>query len=67
MIIVFQRGLLDWLLPVWPDNTGPRPRPRPRPRPPREEIASSYYVRKRQLEEVMHMRGCVPNLETPIV
>ena len=30
------------------------------------EIASSYYVRKRQLEEVMHMRGCVPNSETPI-
>ena len=36
MIIVFQRGLLDWLLPVWSDNTGPRPRPRPRPRPPHE-------------------------------
>ena len=30
------------------------------------EIASSYYVRKRQLVEVMHMCGCVPNLETPI-
>ena len=30
------------------------------------EIASSYYVRKRQMEEVMHMCGCVPNLETPI-
>ena len=78
MIIVFQRGLLHWLLPVWPDNTGLRPRPRLRPRPPRalalalalaplaREIASSYYVRKRQMEEVMHMCGCVPNLETPI-
>ena len=30
------------------------------------EIASSYYVRKRQPEEVMHMRGCVPYSETPI-
>ena len=30
------------------------------------EIASSYYVRKRQLEEVMHMRSYVPNLGTPI-
>ena len=29
-------------------------------------VPSSYYVSKRQMEEVMHMYGCVPNLETPI-
>ena len=29
-------------------------------------VPSSYYVSKRKMEEVMHMCGCVPNLETPI-
>ena len=28
--------------------------------------ASNYYVSKRQMEEVMHIRGRVPNLESPI-
>ena len=28
--------------------------------------ASNYYVSERQMEEVMHIRGCVPHLETPI-